>query len=188
MKVVIRHLSIICLLLGWVMSPDKSTEAGQFEFGISVSYYQSNVADTSQTWSRRWSANISYTLFSATALEFEFQDVFNQTIVPGFQDTTVQDRILSLNWVQGLVPPDFRVQPYIKIGVGQLNRDLLATYTTMVAKAQIDSITAVLTAGLKFFISRRISITAEATSYLSNGIIDTWKDNLGANVGVSVIW
>ena len=91
-----------------------------------------------------------------------------------------------LNWIQNLFTLA-AIQPYFKVGAGQLNRLATGTYANGASpNPQTDSLTAVLGLGTRIYVTRSFAIRAELTSYLTGGSIRTYKDNVGMTLGASV--
>lgn len=166
-----------------------TAQAGTFELSFGASYSSSDYGNGSFSWNRRIGGSIGYYFFSITELELAYQDVVDQTKITGFQDTTTHDIVVSLNVVQTLVPKSFPVQPYIKLGAGQLYREAKGTYAGGAAPpAVIGSLTVIGGAGLKIYITRNFAIRGEATTYMVGGVLSSWKDNIALTGGVSLLF
>lgn len=179
------------LALAWSVAssflPLSRAHANTLELSVGFSYSQSTFSPGSYQWSRRWGASIGYYLWSISEIELGFQDVYDRTRIEGAQDTTFNDRIYSVNWVQGLTPKGFPVQPYLKVGAGQLNRDASGTYASgATVPSRLDSLTVIAGAGLKILILRTFGLRVEANTYLIGGVLSTWKDNFAFTSGVSL--
>ncbi len=184
----IYHGIAVLVALLTVLLPGKAS-AGAFEYSLGFSFNRSNYTEESFSWNRRWGTSIGYHFTDRSGIEFSFQDVVDRTKIIGYEDTTFHDQIFSFNWVQALTGKDFPVQPYVKAGIGQLNREATGTYGGGGSPPRIvDSVTAVFSLGARIYLSRGMAIRTEATSYLSGGSIRTWKDNLAYNFGVSVFF
>lgn len=165
----------------------RSAAAGAFELSLGVSYNRSNYLAGGYTSERRWGSSVGYHFTERTEIEFAFQDVSTLNNLTGLENTRFHDQIYSLNWVQALTGKNFPVQPYAKVGVGQLNREATGTYASGAAPpAIVDSVTGVLGVGMRIYLTKTFGIRSEVTSYLAGGSIRTWKDNLSYNVGVSL--
>jgi hypothetical protein len=170
-------------------APAQALPFGQFEISFGFGYSIQRFGDNSYNWNRRIGASIGYYPWALTEIELAFQDVVDRTKIEGFQDTTFHDQIYSVNVVQQLVPKEWPVQPYVKLGVGQLNRTATGTYSFGSAPPTIlDSITVITGAGLRVYITKIFAIRGEATSFIQGGILDTWDKNLQFNAGVSVVF
>jgi hypothetical protein len=68
----------------------------------------------------------------------------DRTKILGYEDTVFIDRVMSLNWVQNLFTFE-AIQPYFKIGAGQLNREASGSYANGSSpNPQTDALTAIL--------------------------------------------
>lgn len=181
------RLKVILLVLTvTALAEAPRAQAGVVELSVGFSFNQSNYSGESFYWTRRWGASVAYHFSERSGLEFGFQDITDRTFIQGFQDTTFHDQIYSVSWIQSLLPKDYRLQPYFKIGLGQLNRDASGSYADgAVPPPRVDSVTGVIAAGFKLFILKQFAIRSEVTTYLSGGSIRTWKDNIAFSVGLS---
>lgn len=166
----------------------QTADAGVFEFSIGFNYSRSNYAQDSYTWSRRIGGSIAYHFTATSGIEWSYQQITDRTFVSGgaLQNTTFNDQVYSLNWVQSFLPKEAVFQPYIKAGLGQLNRDASGTYSGGVSPpARLDALTGVLGTGFRLYITRTFAIRGEATTYLQGAELRTWQDNLGFTLGTS---
>jgi hypothetical protein len=173
-------VAMVPLLLPW------KAAAGVIEASSGFSYNKTTYGDSSYTWTRRWSASLAYYFTEISSIELAYQDAYSRNKILGIEDTTFHDKIYSVNWVQHLTPRDFPVQPYFKLGIGQLNRDSTGNYATGGTPPQReDSVTGILGAGLKIYITKGFGLRGEGTTYLTGGRISTWRDNISATAGIS---
>lgn len=161
-----------------------------FEFSLGFSFSRQNYSSASggdnYTSNRRWGTSIGYYFSELTEVEFGYQEVTDRTRIVGFEDTTFFDRIYSVNWVQSFTRKTSALQPYVKVGVGQLNRDASGTYSNGLSpNPQIDSLTGILGAGMRIYLTRSFAIRVEGVSYLTGGSIQTFKDNYSTTIGAS---
>lgn len=160
--------------------------AGNVEISSGLSYTRSSYGGGSYSWTRRWGSSVGYEFSDRSEIEFAYQDVVDRTRIEGYEDTTFHDEVYSFNWVQNLLGRNSPIQPYVKAGIGQLNREASGTYAGGSAPAKrVDSLTGVLGGGARIYLTRSFAIRAEVTSYLEGGSIRTWKDNVGATLGGS---
>jgi len=182
LSAIIGLVFFVCLL---AFTP-KQAAAGAVEFSFGFSFNKSNYSGSSYSWTRRWGTSIGYYFGPTSQIELAYQDVTDRSKIVGYEDTTFHDKIYSVNLVQELMPKKFPVQPYVKAGVGQLNRSATGMYAWGASPPlKVDSITGVLGAGLRIYITRTFGIRSEATTYLAGGAINKWKDNVGFTVGAS---
>ncbi|MGE0616634.1 MAG: outer membrane beta-barrel protein [Bacteriovoracia bacterium] len=161
-------------------------QAGMFELSMLFSYRHSHYSETSYSWTRRWGASVGYHFTERSGVEFSFQDSFERTFITNSQDTNFHDTVMSVNWIQELLGRQTIFQPYVKAGVGQLNRDATGNYGGLYSPPlQVDSVTVVLGMGFRVYFQQNLGFKTEVTSYLSGGSISTWKDNIAVDFGAS---
>ena len=166
-----------------------SALAGVFELSLGFSFHQSRYTEDSFSWTRRWGTSVAYHFTERSGIEVSFQDAFERTFIDGFQDTNVHDRVLGLNWVQSLLGKQHAFQPFVKLGIGQLIRDIQGYYPTgPTITPKIDSVTGILGLGFRLFVGRQVAIRTEFTSHLEGGSIRTFEDNIAFSVGASVFF
>src|SRR4051812_23713666 len=159
------------VLAACIMIP-RGAHAGVFEVSAGFSYSHSNYSDENFSWSRRWGASMGYHFTESSEIELSFQDVTDRTKIDGYEDTTFHDQIYAVNWVQTLVGKGASFEPYVKFGIGQLNRDATGTYAGGVTPpAVLDSVTGIVGAGLKIHLTRGLGLRCEASTYLTNGML-----------------
>lgn len=162
-------------------------EAGLFELSFGLSYNRSNYSGASYAWQRRWGAAIGYHFSQSSGVEFSYQNVTDRNYVVGSEDTTTLDQVYSISWVQDFMGDKSAFQPYVKLGLGQLNRDITGSYVGAagVLPIRIDSVTVVISVGFKLFLLKSFAVRTEATSYLTGGSIASWQDNVAITTGLS---
>jgi hypothetical protein len=164
-------------------------KAGVFELSGTFSFNDDDYGDGNYEWTRRWAASFGYHLTELSEIELSFQDVLDRTMIAGFEDTTFHDRIYSVDWVQAITGRDFPVQPYAKLGVGQLNRDATGSYVGgSMPPLELDQLTVLVGAGVKVFLSHSFGLKAEANTYLVGGSISTYNQNFSVNFGFSIFF
>lgn len=160
--------------------------AGRFEVSSGFSYSRTDYGNSNYSWTRRWAGSFGYHFSERSEIEVSIQDVVDRTLIHGYQDTTTHDQIYSLSWVQSMLGKGYLIDPYVKVGAGQLNRDASGTYAFGGSPAsQVDSLTVLLGAGIRFNITKGFGIRTEVNSYLTGGSISTYRDNVSYNAGVS---
>ncbi|MGK5083325.1 outer membrane beta-barrel protein [Bdellovibrionota bacterium FG-1] len=187
-----RSLSVVTvalfgILLGLAMiAAPQEALAGKFELSNGFSYSRTDYGSGNFSWTRRWGASFGYHFSERSEFEFSFQDVVQRTAITSYEDTTFHDQVYSVNWVQSLLGKAYTVDPYFKIGAGQLNREASGNYGSAGAPAsEVDAITVILGAGLRINLSRSFALRGELDADLTGGNISTWKDNIGFNAGFS---
>jgi hypothetical protein len=160
--------------------------AGTFELSAGGAFTRSNYGVESYNWNRRWTASFGYHFSDRSEIEVSFQDVVDRTHIAGYEDTTFHDQIYSFSWVQSLLGKDYIIDPYFKVGIGQLNRDASGSYGGVDSPStQVDAVTGILGGGVRINITKHFGLRAEVDTYLTGGKIGTWQDNISANAGFS---
>ncbi len=179
---------VIFLALFALCAP-ASAFAGTFELSFAFAFNDNTYAPNDAEWDRHWDASIGYHFTELSEVELSFQDVYTRTLIDGFEDTSFHDQIFSLDWVQSLTGKDFPVQPYFKLGIGQLDREASGSYSGGVtAPAILDEVTGILGLGARIFVTRNFAFKLEGTTYLVGGSLQTWQDNFAFMVGASVFF
>lgn len=181
---------IFALAIGILSSPfaGNSAQAGTFEVSAGFWFNQSTYTEGSYSWTRRWGASVGYNLTALSEIELAFQDVTDRNKIAYDEDTTFHDKIYSASWVQSLSGKEFPIQPYLKAGIGQMNREADGVYTAIGAKppAVVDSVTGIVGGGLRLYFTRSLGMRSELTFYLTGGSVRTWKDNTSFTTGLSI--
>ena len=163
-----------------------NASAGVFEVGGTFSYSQSSYNSGSYSWTRTWAGNFGYYFTKETEVEFVYSDATTKNFVAGAEDLTYRDRTYSLNILLHFMSEESTFKPYLRGGVGQLNRDATGTFNGGYSPpGELDQITVIGGAGLKMKLYSNFGLKAEVTSYMVGGNISTWKDNISLNVGGS---
>lgn len=174
---------LILIMVGFLPAV---AQAGVFELGAGYSYQHNAYNGGSFTTENSWNSSLGYYFTADSEVQFTYQDTVNHQVVPNVQDITYRDRVYSINFLYHLFEERSPIRPFLRMGVGQLNRDATGTYGGGLSPpGRLDQVTVVGGAGLKMKLSSRFGIKVEATSYLIGGAVSTWKDNLAINVGGS---
>jgi hypothetical protein len=166
-----------------------NARADYWEFSAGLNYSKSTYTGQSYTWNRRLGASVGYNFSDSSTIELAYQKSFERDHYEGFEDSFYDDQVYSVNLVWNILGRGARIQPYAKVGIGELNR-VAAVYDS-IGRSQIenlDQVTGVIGVGVKFFVTKTIALRLEGTSYLANGRIKTWQDNFGATFGVSLYY
>lgn len=186
-KKVFQLGAIVIAILFLLISIPKQASAGYFELSGTFSYSSSNYGAGQFQWSRHWSGSVGYHFLALSEIEFSIGDSVYRTKLDTVEDTTFHDQIYSVSWVQSFAPRDSFFQPYAKAGIGQLNRDASGYYSTgATPPAVYDSVTGILGVGVKILLFHSFALKGETSTYLTGGVISTWKDNVSASAGVSL--
>ncbi len=181
-----RFLKLIFIVS--VISTNLYAADGVWESSVGFSFNKTTYSEGNYNWTRRWGASVGYHFTERSSVEIGFQDVVDRTKIVSYEDTTFHDQIYSLNWVQSFLPKTQPVQPYVKAGVAQLNREATGVYANGASPiSRVDSVSALLGAGVRIYITRNLAIRTEATSYMPGGSIKVWKDNFAYTLGLSLL-
>ena len=162
------------------------TLAGTYELGFNFGYNRSKYSATDYTFSRRWGISGAYHFSEMSSIEFSYENVTERTFIDSYQDTTFHDKVISASWVQALLPRDMRIQPFVRGGVAQLNRDVTGSYAGGFSPpSRIDSLSGVIGAGFRFFLSEQFVFKGQYTSYLEGARIKSFGDNVATTIGLS---
>lgn len=163
-----------------------NTYAGVFETSLGFSYSRSAYNGGSYSVTQSWNGALGYYLTQDSQVQFSYQDSLNSEFVPNVQDIKYRDRVYSMNFLYHLFSEGAAVRPFLRFGVGQLNRDATGTYQGGFSPpGRLDQVTVISGFGLKFKLSSRFGLRLDGTSYLTGGSIATWKDNFNVALGGS---
>jgi hypothetical protein len=179
--------TLITLIFALLSLYSSEAKAGVFELGGAFSYSHNAYQGGSETWTRSWTGTFGYYFTADSEIEFSYQDSTNNETVPNVQDITYRDRVYSVNFVYYLAEDTSRVRPYVRAGVGQLNRDMSGSYQGGYKPgAALDQLTVIGGIGIKAKLSGRFGLKAEVVDYLAGGGISKWRDNMQVNIGGSL--
>lgn len=178
----------ILIAITWAVFP-LHVFAGQWESSAGFNYSRSEYANASYSWEKRYGLSFGYGFSDSSTVEFSYQKSFTRNHITGFEDSTFEDTVLSVNWLQYIFGKQYNFQPYFKLGIGQLNRDASSTNGSgQVQEFKQDSVTGVIGLGTRLYLTKTFAIRAEYTSYLSGGKISSFKDNIAASLGISLVF
>lgn len=164
-----------------------TSHAGGIELSGTGMYSKTKYSSTDYNKNTRLVGSIGYSFFTFSEIELSYQKATDRTFIANYQDITLRDEVYSANYMQNLLPQSSPIQPYAKGGVGRLHRKINGSYyNTPAPDRTINQLTVVLGAGMKIFLTRAFAIRGEATSYLQQGRIRSWKDNVSATVGITM--
>jgi hypothetical protein len=176
-------------VIGWIvvalgMAP--LAEAGVFETSLGYSYSKSTYNGGSFNSSHSWNGAIGYFFTQDSQVQFSYQDTRTAEFVPNVQDLLYRDRVYSLNLMYHLMSEGAPVRPFLRFGVGQLNRDATGSYQGGFSPpGRLDQVTVIGGVGMRVKLSSRFGLKIDGTSYLSGGRVSTWKDNFNLSLGGS---
>jgi hypothetical protein len=170
-------------------SSSHAYERGKFDISFGFGYNTQSIGNGSFAINKRIGGSVGYFIFPVTEVELAYQYSVERTKILNFQDTTFYDSVFTGNVTQYVFPKHWPVQPYLKLGLGQLNRIAEGSYAFGAAPAaELASLTVVMGFGVRFYITRFIAVRTELTSYLAGGAISTFTENMAVNMGLSVVF
>ncbi len=177
----------IGILLGSIVSFFAwDARAGVFETSLGFSYSRSAYNGGSYSVTQSWNGALGYYLTQDSQVQFSYQDSLNTEFVPNVQDIKYRDRVYSMNFLYHMFSEGSPVRPFLRFGVGQLNRDATGSYQGGYSPpGRLDQVTVISGLGLKVKLSSRFGLRLDGTSYLTGGSIATWKDNFNLSLGGS---
>ena len=161
--------------------------AGYFELSGGAFYTKSSYSSTDYNFTRRYGATAGYHLNDTSEIEFTFQDVTDQTVLSGIESTTFHDQIYGLDWNQSLTGKGKGIQPYFKLGLGQLNRTASGSYSNNVqVPLEVDQVSGIVGVGLRVYLTRAFGLRGEILSYPTSMNTSTWSQNISTTAGISI--
>lgn len=164
-----------------------TAQADYWEVSSGFSYSRSQYSGGSYAWSRRLGGSIGYNFSDSSTLEVAAQRSRERNHYEGFEDSTYEDQVISVNMVWNILDKKATLQPYIKVGAGQLVRNASISNSAGQSQLQeLQQLTGVLGGGFRLYITKATALRVEGTSYLSGAKLNTWKDNFGMTFGISL--
>ncbi len=164
-----------------------TAKAEYWELSAGFSYSASKYKGVSYSQTKRLGGSIGYNFNDSSTLELSAQKSNERNHYEGFEDSTYEDQVVSLNAVWNILSRQSVFQPYFKLGGGTLIRN--ASITNSLGQSQLqelEQLTAVIGAGFRIYITKATALRVEGTSYLSGAKLETWQDNFGATIGLSL--
>ncbi len=163
----------------------RTAQANYWELSTGFNYNRSEYSAGSYSWTRRLGGSIGYNFSDSSTIEYSYQKSFERDHYEGFSDSFYNDEVFSVNFVWNIMGRTAPIQPYAKVGIGELNREATIYDSGKTQVQKINQMTGVLGAGLKLLFTKTLAFRIEGTSYLSGAKISSWKDNIGATFGIS---
>jgi len=174
-----RRLFLLTLMMGLFLGTT-TAEAGFWEASAGLNYSRSKYAGGSYSWNRRLGGSLGYKFSDS-------QKSYERNHYEGFEDSTYEDQVYSVNFVWNILTKESMIQPYVKVGVGQLVRNASISNSSGQSQLQeLQQLTGVIGAGFRFYLTKTTALRLEGTSYLSGAKLGTWKDNFGMTFGISL--
>lgn len=172
-------LAVVCI----VWCAEAHARRGQISF--MASYSKSNYGNNSYSTQRKYTFAAAMNLTPITEIELSFTTSKSFINYDPFQTTTTHDAILGLSLIQIIVPPQWPIQPYGKIGAAQYNRKQTGTINGVpIAPTSTKSPSAILGAGIRAFMMNAFSLKVEAVTYLPDMEFDQAKNNYSVQAGL----
>lgn len=179
----------IIILVTLFLIGTSAAKADYWELSSGLSYSRSQYSGGSYAWNRRLGGSIGYNFTDSSTLEIAAQKSYERNHYEGFEDSTYEDQVVSMNMVWNILDKKATIQPYIKVGVGQLVRNASISNSSGQSQLQeLQQLTGVLGAGFRLYITKATALRVEGTSYLSGAKLHTWKDNFGMTFGISLYY
>lgn len=177
-----------------------AANAGVFEIGGTISYGRANLGRDAYTRQNRYTIDVAWRFTKVSAIELAYmrtrtkmsQPVYIDSVLFGTlqQSVTLNDQVYSASWVQNLVPANFIIQPYFKIGGGRLVRKQLVEYSNVIPKQEVSQETDTGVAGLgaRFFMTKNMALKGEFVTYVPKFRFSQWKESQMFSVGLSWVF
>src|SRR3989344_803971 len=176
--------------------------AAVFELSGAVAYGKANLGPNASSRQNRYTAEFAWRFTKVSAIELSFMRTrskmsqtvaLNSVLVPTLtQALTYDDDVYSASCVQNLVPANFIIQPYFKVGGGRLIRKQKAEYSnqTIIENQEISQRveTGVGGVGCRLFLTKSMALKGELVTYVPRFQFSKWKDSQMFSVGLSWIF
>lgn len=183
-----RNRFLLSVMLGCFLGLGTvSAEAGFWEASAGLNYSRSKYSGGSYSWSRRLGGSLGYNFSDSSTVEIAAQKSFERNHYEGFEDSFYDDQVYSVNFVWNILDKQSVIQPYVKVGVGQLVRNASVHNSTGQSQLQeLNQLTGVIGTGFRIYLTKTTALRLEGTSYLSGAKLGTWRDNFGMTFGLSL--
>ncbi len=163
--------------------PEPKQKTG--EISILAYYSKTTYGDDVYATSRKFTGAFGLHMTPLTELEVAFTSTNTFFKQQSIQTVTVEEKILSASFVQTLVPPDFLIQPYLKLGGAQYNRKQNSTIAGLKSPEVYTKSPSVLAGGgLRIFVLGQFSIKMEMLMYFPELKFKQGKDNFSFEAGM----
>lgn len=176
--------------------------AGVLELSGTVAYGKAQLGPNASSRQNRYTGELAWRFTKVSALEFSFSRTrskmsqtvaLNSVLVPTLtQVLTYNDDVYSASWVQNLVPANFIIQPYFKVGGGRMLRKQKAEYSnqTIIQNQEITQRveTGVGGVGCRIFLTKSMALKGELVTYVPKFQFSKWKESQMFSVGLSWIF
>lgn len=176
--------------------------AGFFEISLTGNYRRTQYTDIDFAEYYGGNVGVAYRFWGSSAIELGFSrgrsKTFRETdldlgssIILTQQEEIVDSWVYSVSWKQYLLPPGFKVAPYIRAGYANYQTEgslrlLLNTGDEIIQTATpTDEGSGIAGAGLNIKFTRLTSLRLEATSVFPDFETSKWQDNIRYSVGLT---
>ena len=187
-------LLILCPLLVWI----EHSEAAVIETSAMLSYSKSTISDTASSRQNRYTASIAFRFTKISAVELSYsvahtklsqQLNFTDSILFSTisQSTMVDDQVISISWIQNILPAKYIIQPYFKIGAGKLRRRQKVEFSALLSTQEQTqkSETGVVGLGIRIFLTKHMALKGEFVTYVPKFQFSKWKESQHFSAGLS---
>lgn len=196
-KCQVLAFTLFAFLLGSPAHAKKGESRGIFEISALIAYSQSKFDEKTYSRQNRYTGEFAWHFTSVSAIEFSYSRSYTkiaQTVTTSSllfptitESVTYDDTVYGASWVQGLLPADFLLMPYFKVGAGRMVRKQKVEYSALVNTQEFSqkADTGVAGAGVKITLTKSFSVKGELVSYMPNFKLSTWRDSEMFSVGLS---
>ncbi len=181
-------ISLYILILLCFLSPTNVWSRDQtLSFSVMGMSTRSDYGDGSYSRSQRFTAAIGINLTSVTEIELTYSTGSTTLLNEPIQTSQTRERTYGASLIQTLVPASWRIQPYVRLGVAQYQREQESTYYGVaLGRSTVNDPSAMVGAGLRLFITSGLSLRVEATGYMPRMDVNAARKNYAVQAGVQV--
>ncbi len=162
--------------------------AQEVDVSANFSLSETKYSATSTSSVRRHGVSFGYNFFSRSEIEAAWIDATTETKWAAYESNTFHDTVLSLNLVQNFFSYAASFQPFVKCGIGSMVRQVSGVVVgSALPDAGSSSLTGVLGVGFRFRAYGPLSFRFESVTYLTEGVLSTYKDNFGVSFGLGLL-
>lgn len=184
--VIWRLLAALGVFLAVLLVPLPSLYAAEpfGELSLMGSYSKTDYGNGSYSASRRYSVTLGYNFTTTTEIEISYSISDSFFDNDPYQTTSINEQALGLSIVQSLVPRSWYIQPYVKVGAAQYNREQSGTIGTIpTTSTSSKSPSGLLGGGVRVYLLRNFSLKVEGVTYLPDMQIAEANKNFAVQGG-----
>lgn len=161
--------------------------APTIEISLMGSLSKTDYGNNTYSTSRHYTGTFGYFIAPTTELELSYENSSSFLNEDPAQTSTTSEQSLGFSLIQNLTPPRSMVNPYIKGGVGQYNRQENGTISGIPSiPVDTKSPTGILGAGLRIALFRGFSLKGEGVTYLPDFHMSEAPLNFSIQIGLSL--